>query len=619
MINQLLRAASHWINSLNLSRPRQLPSRCRRIVLSAELRHVALRLLVCVSMLQSGIAVNACAAESDQPQSPPHVLFIAMDDLNDWIGCLGGHPQTRTPNLDRLATESVLFTNAHCPAPACNPSRSAIFTGRAPNRSGLYDNRQKMREIMPREVLLPQHFRNHGYRSIGSGKLLHYFIDAPSWDKYYPEAATENPFPRTYYPESRPVNLPRGGPWQYIETDWAALDVNDQQFGGDWLVSKWIGEQLAQKFEQPTFIGCGLYRPHEPWFVPKKYFQPFPIESIALPPGYRKDDLEDIPEIGVKAARNRYFAHIQRHQQWRQGIQGYLASIHFSDAMLGRVLDALDSGPNANRTIVVLWSDHGWQLGEKEHWQKFTPWRAVTRVPLLIRVPPGLCDLLPNGTQAGATCNAPVNLLSLFPTLTELCGIPAKANCDGPSLLALLQDPDSNWPHQSITYLAKPGTYSISGHRYRYIHYSDGSEELYDIDSDPYEWTNLIQQHQHREALTEFRRRAPSQFAERVEPSVESLNQLTWHVVKSGDAPPSKPDGNPFPVFFENQRKQSVELLWIDRDGNPKSYATIRSGKRKRQQTRPGAVWLIRDKKSQQPLGYFIVDDRTARAIVPRE
>ena len=225
------------------------------------------------------------AEEANEPTRRPNVLFIAIDDLNDWIGCLGGHPQTRTPHLDRLAKQGMLFANAHCAAPACNPSRSAIFSGRAPNRSGLYDNRQQMRELMPDATLLPAHFRQHGYWAGGSGKMLHYFIDARSWDEYFPEADSENPLPRTFYPKQRPVHLPRGGPWQYVETDWAPLDVSDEEFGGDWLVSRWVSEQLSRKHDKPFFLACGIYRPHEPWFVPRKYFEPFPLESVQLPPG----------------------------------------------------------------------------------------------------------------------------------------------------------------------------------------------------------------------------------------------------------------------------------------------------------------------------------------------
>ncbi|XZE37037.1 sulfatase [Pirellulaceae bacterium SH501] len=421
----------------------------------------------------------------------PNVLFIAVDDLNDWVGCLGGHPQTLTPNLDRFAASGVLFRNAYCPAASCNPSRSAIFSGLPPNRSGIYRNTQKMREWMPDVELLPKYFSRHGYWSAGSGKMLHYVIDPISWDDYFPDKSKDNPFPRTFNPKNRPVSLPRGGPWQYVETDWAALDVSEEEYGGDWLVTQWIGEQLNKPADKPFFLACGIYRPHEPWFVPKKYFEPFPLESIQIPPGYKQDDLEDLPPAAKRIANNRYFAHIQEQGQWKQGIQAYLASIHFSDAMLGRVLDALDKSPHRDNTIVVLWSDHGWHLGEKEHWQKFTGWRACARVPFVIRVPKGAPGLM-SGTQAGGVCDRPVSLVDLFGTLTDLCGLPRKSDISNRSLVPLLKDPTSEWPHAAITHLDHPQNYAISTERWRYIHYIGGQEELYDIVSDPYEWTNLV-------------------------------------------------------------------------------------------------------------------------------
>ncbi len=561
------------------------------------------------------ISLQAADASTD---AQPNVLFIACDDLNDWIGCMGGHPQTLTPHFDRLAASGQLFTNAHCPAPACNPSRTAIFTGRSPHRSGLYDNRQSMRELMPNATILPQFFRDHGYYAAGSGKLLHYFIDARSWDAYFPKAETENPFPDTYYPKKRPVSLERGGPWQYVETDWAALDVSDEEFGGDWSVTRWIGEQLGKQHDKPFFLGCGIYRPHEPWFVPKKYFEPFPLETIQLPPGYLENDLEDVPEAGRNAARNRYFAHIQQQGEWRKGIQAYLASIHFADAMLGRVLTALESGPNANNTIVILWSDHGWQLGEKEHWQKYTPWRAVTRVPLMIRVPRGASPNLPAGTTAGSICEEPVNLLSLFPTLIDLCKLSKKPDNDGPSLLPLLAEPSRrDWEHDSVTYMAQPGSYAISGRTHRYIHYADGSEELYDIQKDPYEWTNLASKPEAKDVLEALRRKGPQNFAERKEPSVQSLAKLPWTPAQSGPLPVSKPDGNPFPVHFVNQQRQAVDLFWISPNGERKLYGTIPAGQTRSQQTRPGAVWGVGRSGSEEMLGHFTVGDRTAQAVIP--
>ena len=560
-----------------------------------------------------------CLLSSPVCGARPNVLFIAIDDLNDWVGCLGGHPQARTPNLDRLAASGVLFTNAHCVAPACNPSRTAVFTGRSPHRSGLYQNGQKMREVLPDAELLSKTFSRAGYWSAGSGKLLHYFIDAPSWDEYFPAKSTENPFPRTLYPKQRPVSLPRGGPWQYVETDWGPLDASDAEYGGDYLVSGWIGEQLLKKHEQPFFLACGIYRPHEPWFVPSKYFDAFPIEDIQLPVGYKPDDLDDLPPAGKRRGPNRYFAHIRAHKQWKRGLQGYLASIYFADAMLGRVLQALETGPNADDTIVVLWSDHGWHLGEKQHWQKYTAWRACTRVPLVVRVPRGTSGLT-TGTRP-AVCDRPVSLLSLAPTLLALCGLPARDVYDGPSLVPLLADAHSDWPHVAVTHLGQPGSFGLSADRWRYIHYADGGEELYDIASDPHEWRNLADQAAHRGALERLRSLSPKTFAKLVPPKVASLPALKWRPLAADvKAPPSKPDGNPFDVVFINRGPREVELFWMDRSGGRKSYATLAAGGSQRQQTRPGAVWMIADVdgKSRSPLGYFEVGDRAARAIVPK-
>lgn len=489
------------------------------------------------------------------------------------------------------------------------------MTGIAPNKSGLYDNRQKMREILPTADLLPKHFSRHGYHSLGSGKILHYFIDAQSWDDYYPAKESENPFPRTLYPKQRPVNLSRGGPWQYVETDWAALDATDEEYGGDWLVSQWVSEQLAREQKKPFFLACGIYRPHEPWFVPRTYFDKFPLDQIQLPPGYRADDLDDLPTAGRRRGPNRYFEHIQAEDQWKQAIQGYLASIAFADAMVGRVITALESGPNADNTIVVLWSDHGWHLGEKQHWQKFTGWRVCTRVPLIIRAPKG-CPGLVAGTVAGTTCDQPVNLLSLFPTLTHLTGIPGSSQADAPSLLPLLEDSQTDWPHVSTTYLNRPEEYSISDHDWRYIHYKDNSEELYQISSDPHEWNNLATNPQHLLRLQYFRSRSPKIFHEYVPISINAMPKLQWIPITNSMAPPSKPDGQPFDCYFVNHCSDDLELFWISPTGKPRSYGILTAKTPKRQNTRPGAVWMVADTEGQE-LGFFTVGDRSAQAIIP--
>ena len=240
----------------------------------------------------------------------------------------------------------------------------------------------------------------------------------------------------------------------------------------------------------------------------------FPLKDIQLPPGYKEDDLDDLPEEGKKRGPNRYFAHIRKHGQWKQGVQAYLASIAYADAMLGRVLDSLDKSPHKDNTIVVLWSDHGWHLGEKQHWQKFTLWRAATRVPFMVRVPKGVPGL-PQGTPAGQVCSKPVDLLSLYPTLTQLAGIPEKKDNDAPSLLPLLKNPkasDKEWPHVALTWLHTPGAVSVSDDGWRYIRYAKGDEELYDIQNDPYEWTNLANDPKHAKKLGVLRAKAPTEF-----------------------------------------------------------------------------------------------------------
>jgi arylsulfatase A-like enzyme len=354
--------------------------------------------------------------------------------------------------------------------------------------------------------------------------------------------------------------------------------------------------------------------------VPKKYFEPFALESIQVGPGYKTDDLDDVPPAGQQLARNRYFPHIQQHGQWKNGIRAYLASIHFADAMVGRVLDALEQSPQRDSTIVVLWSDHGWHLGEKEHWQKYTGWRLCTRVPLIIRVPKGAPGL-PEGTSTGVVCDRAVSLTDLFRTLTDLCGLPASQNTGASqrSLVPLLRDPKAIWPHAAITQLQTPGTYSVSRDHWRYIHYQNGDEELYDVAADPREWTNLLHDQatpEHKARAAELRALAPTNAAPVAAVPLASLPELTWHSASQGDTPPSKPDGNPFDVTFVNSREHPVELIGLTPDGGTKTYSLIDAAKTKRQQTRPGATWEIRSQNGTR-LGYFIIGDRTAKAVIP--
>jgi arylsulfatase A-like enzyme len=413
------------------------------------------------------------------------------------------------------------------------------------------------------------------------------------------------------------VSLPRAGTWQYVETDWGALDVTDEEFGGDWLVTKWIGEQLQQPHAKPFFLACGIYRPHEPWFVPKKYFEPFPLASIQPGPGVKDGDLDDVPPAGQRLARNRYFPHILAHQQWRQGIQAYLASIHFADAMLGRVLDALDRSPYRDNTIVVLWSDHGWHLGEKEHWQKYTGWRLCARVPLMIRVPknaPGL----PEGTAPGGVCDEPVNLVDLYGTLAELCGLPPKTDVASRSLVPLLRHPAAPWPHAAITHLDHPESYAISTRRWRYIHYRGGDEELYDIENDPHEWTNLATLPASAGQLAELRSLVPKEIAplHEAQPGINDfVAEVDLVPITGAAAPPSKDSETPVELLIQNKNQHSVRLVWLDETGKRHPHSVVPGASRRLVRTCIGHTWLLVDDAG-KPIGHVVAPDKPARVLV---
>lgn len=428
-------------------------------------------LLVC-SLAAAALLADPVSAGAAAEQPKPNVLFIVVDDLNDWIGALGGHPGVKTPNLDRLAAQGELFTRAYCPAPACGPSRAAVLTGLRPSTTGLYRNDDELRQnpVLKEAVALPEYLGKHGYYSMGAGKIFH-DPDPKSWKEYWPSMENH----RQGDPHVKAP--PAGSSASFV---WGPLDVNDSDMG-DWQVADWVIEKLERPTAEPFFLACGIFRPHLPWAVPRKYFDMYPLESIVTP-AVKADDLDDVPPVGREMAFTTENQRIMENQAWAATVQAYLASITFADACVGRVLDALDRSPAAKNTIVVLWSDNGWHLGEKQHWRKFSLWEEATRTVLILKAP-GL-------TKPGIPCNATVNLIDLFPTIVELCGLPPKEGVEGVSLLPLIQNPEAPWDRPSLS------TYHFNNHsvrstRWRYTRYADGGEELYDHDADPNEWTNL--------------------------------------------------------------------------------------------------------------------------------
>jgi len=404
----------------------------------------------------------------------PNVLFIAVDDLNDWISCLGGHPDCKTPNIDRLAKRGVLFAQAHCAAPACNPSRAALMTGIRPSTSGVYLNPQPWRPAMPNVMTLPQLFMKHGYHAQGGGKIYHgRYDDDKSWHAYFKKTADPKPVARILKdPHSRAGGIV-----------WGRLQVPDRQMN-DYKVASWAIDYLKKEHDRPFFLACGIYRPHMPWQVPDKYYDMFPRKSVTLPK-VPADDLDDLPAAGVKMARPQGdHKDVTDSGNWKYAVQGYLASIAFADAQVGRVLDALEKSPHRDNTIVCLWGDHGWHLGEKHHWRKFSLWEEATRAPLMFAGP---------GIPAkAAVCQQPVDFMNIYPTLAELCDLPLPDHLEGISMTSLLKNPKLTWDRPALTTHGRKN-HALRSERWRYIRYADGSEELYDHQNDPMEWNNLAE------------------------------------------------------------------------------------------------------------------------------
>ena len=416
----------------------------------------------------AGPSLQVEAADSKRP----NVLFIAVDDLNDWISCLGGHPDCKTPNIDRIAKRGVLFAQAHCAAPACNPSRAALMTGIRPSTSGVYLNPQPWRPAMPNVMTLPQLFMKHGYHAQGGGKIYHgRYDDDQSWHAYFKKTTDPKPVASVLKdPHSRAGGIV-----------WGRLQVPDQQMN-DYKVASWAIDYLKKEHDRPFFLACGIFRPHMPWQVPDKYYDMYPHKSVTLPK-VPADDLDDLPAAGVKMARPQGdHKDVTDSGNWKYAVQGYLASIAFADAQVGRVLDALEKSPHRDNTIVCLWGDHGWHLGEKHHWRKFSLWEEATRAPLMF-AGPGILS-------KGVVCQRPVDFMNIYPTLAELCALPLPDHLDGISMTGLLKDPILTWERPALTTHGRKN-HALRSERWRYIRYADGSEELYDHQNDPMEWYNL--------------------------------------------------------------------------------------------------------------------------------
>jgi len=463
------------------------------------------------------VAVMNCpalAATSHPPVSRPDVLFIMADDMSDWIQLLDRCHPIATPNLDQLARRGVLFSRAYAASPACNPSRTALLTGRAPSSTGVYGNAADWRGAMPDAVTLPQAFMRAGYRVEGAGKIFHHhlagaFHDAASFHEFFPMPWP----PDAPMPGAKLNGLPEFGT---ANTDWGAWPANEAE-ALDVRSVDWCIERLRRTNSAPLFLACGLFRPHMPFFVPQRWLDRYPTNTTVMPTRL-EHDLDDVPPAGRKlhsAEAGRFWQGMMEGEQQRPGshreaVRCYQAAATFADAQVGRLLEALDARPRAKSSIIVFCSDNGYQLGEKDSWEKFTLWEKAGRVPLII-VAPGLAS-------SGADCARPVSLLDVYPTLVELCGLTTNAPVsplEGRSLVPLLCSPKAAWNRSAVmTYL--PGNHAVRSERWRYIRYGNGDEELYDHEHDPHEYKNLAGDPACAKVIAEHRKWLPKHDARAV-------------------------------------------------------------------------------------------------------
>ena len=423
--------------------------------------------------------------------SKPNVVFIAIDDQNDWIGHLGGHPLAKTPNLDRLASRGTTFLNAHCNAPLCNPSRTSLLLGLRPTTTGVYGLSPSFRALpeWKNRVSLPQHFSAHGYKTLSGGKIFHH---GAGGEARKGGAASESNAPEFQVlgkvggigakPPSKLIGpTPMGN---HSAMDWGVFPHKDED-KGDYQLASWAIEQIENAGkEKPFFLAAGFFLPHVPCYATQQWFDLYPDDDSVLPK-IRPDDRGDTPRFSWYLHWNLpepRFTWLQENNQWRNLVRSYLACTSFVDAQVGRILDALEKAGLSENTIVVLWGDHGWHLGEKGLTGKNTLWERATRVPLIFAGP---------GVHAGGRCSQPAELLDIYPTLNELCGLSAVADLEGLSLTPQLKSAVAKRERPAIT-SHNQGNHAVRSERWRYIRYADKTEELYDMQADPAEWTNLI-------------------------------------------------------------------------------------------------------------------------------
>ena len=437
----------------------------------------------------------------------PNVLFIMVDDLNDWVGAFGGNQQAITPNIDALAANSTIFKNAYCSAPLCNPSRTSILTGYRPSTTGVYGNSEVFRAEKGFEntVTLPQYFQKNGYKTAAAGKIFH----SPMGSKKEPKEGSDpgsfqqekegglgGAFPDKKDKFKHGLDLKKYGvKGSFLHSfDWFPVDVSLED-NNDYESADYAAKFLQEKHDKPFFLACGIFRPHLPWYAPKQFFDMYNVDDIELPKTI-KNDLNDVGKMGNNMAKTSVHQSIVDHGKWKEAVRAYLANVSFADACVGHLLNGLKNSKYADNTIIVLMGDHGYHLGEKEHWSKNVLWERSAKTPLLIFDP---------RDGKGKVSTSIVSLLDVYPTLVEMANLPQKNDLDGKSISSIVKKP-SNEIHEFVLTSKDKDVHSLRNKEYRYTVYSDGFEELYDHRNDPNEWTNIAAKASNKEIIATFRK-----------------------------------------------------------------------------------------------------------------
>lgn len=515
-------------------------------------------ILVKICLSTSALIGFSFDSGNNDSEQKPNVLIIICDDLNDSVEGMGGHPQAITPNINSFMSEAVSFQNTHCNAPLCGPSRASLWTGIYPHKSGIIgysQNRYTWRDspVLENAVTIFEHFSSNGYDVYTTGKIFHNnqhtakliqtlngeesfqnnssFGPSPwngvSETPHVPHPSMKLPWGLNYFETVAPLSdvpnilpmphkgIPGYSGWRLNGKPFFFESIDNRDKMPDEISAQWAVEQLQKDHEKPFFLTVGFVRPHCPWVVPDEFFNLFDSGSLISPP-YLLNDTKDCGPLSPDRNEmhdewtNRFSRLNKAYSNgegWQMWLRGYLASVAFVDSQIGKVLEALNTSRYKNNTIVVITSDHGFHMGEKNLLRKNTVWEESTRVPLIIKIPG-------NETNTNQSCLQPVSLIDLYPTLIDICRLPGEPNrsknkqrLDGHSLLPFLKNPEeTQWNGPEIALTAVTGTsivqtgeippvseqhYSVRSRDFRYILWADGFEELYDHRNDPFEWYNL--------------------------------------------------------------------------------------------------------------------------------